>query len=316
VTAAGETAPLSRGSADDTAIWVHPDDPAQSLIFAVGTSGLRSYRLDGALHAVHSDETFRNIDVLPDGFMLNGRSVPLVAATNAQDRGLSLFAFDSATGSMTLVGFRRVSGRGNVSGVATYRSAISGNAYAFVNSAAGLVKQYQMNATADRVGFTLVREFNVGSQTEGMVVDADHGALYVSEENVGIWSYGAEPTAGSARVLVDGRDDGNIVGDAEGLAIYSGANGAGYLVASSQGSDDFVVYDRVTNEYVGRFSVSAGSIDGVGGSDGISISSAALGNGREDGLLVVSDERDNAGGAARNFKLVSWAEIELEVLAA
>ena len=56
-----------------------------------------------------------------------------------------------------------------------------------------------------------VRSFDVGSQTEGMVADDQLGYLYVGEEDVGIWRYGAEPTdpADNAnRFLVDSTNGG------------------------------------------------------------------------------------------------------------
>lgn len=51
------------------------------------------------------------------------------------------------------------------------------------------------------------------SQTEGCVVDDERGRLYISEENVGVWKYSAEPDAGETRVLVDSVDGGQLVTD-------------------------------------------------------------------------------------------------------
>jgi len=39
-------------------------------------------------------------------------------------------------------------------------------------------------------------------------------------------------------------EDGHLTADVEGMAIYRGANGAGYLIVSSQGSSEFMVYER------------------------------------------------------------------------
>ena len=50
---------------------------------------------------------------------------------------------------------------------------------------------------------TKVRSFNVGSQSEACVADDDLGVLYVGEEDVAIWKYGAEPTADTTRTAVD-----------------------------------------------------------------------------------------------------------------
>jgi len=90
-----------------------------------------------------------------------------------------------------------------------------------------------------------VRTFEVGSTTEGCVADDENGWLFISEEDVGIWRYGAEPGAGSARVQIDSTGgSGHLSADVEGLSIYYTAGGGGCLLASSQGHSRFVVYDR------------------------------------------------------------------------
>ena len=50
---------------------------------------------------------------------------------------------------------------------------------------------------------TVVRDFEVGSEAEGCVADDDTGALFVSEEDVALWKYDAEPDGGTARIAID-----------------------------------------------------------------------------------------------------------------
>jgi 3-phytase len=95
--------------------------------------------------------------------------------------------------------------------------------------------------------------------------------------------------------------------DIEGLAIYY-RGGGGYLLASSQGSDEFVVYERGgTNAYVTTFSVDARAVDGVSHTDGIDVTNAALGAAFPDGLFVAQDDRNDGGN--QNIKLVPWGNI-------
>ena len=137
----------------------------------------------------------------------------------------------------------------------------------------------------------LVRSFDVGSQTEGIVADDEQAALYVGEEAVGIWRYGAEPDAGTARVQVDSTSGGHLTADVEGLAIYHASDGTGYLLASSQGSSEFVVYERQGgNDYVMTFEVgSGGGIDGVSGTDGIDVINVDLGPSFPMGAFAAQD---------------------------
>jgi 3-phytase len=142
------------------------------------------------------------------------------------------------------------------------------------------------------------------------VADDESGTLYVAEEGVAIWKYGAEPDSGSARTAVDTVSaTGRLVADIEGLALYKGKNGTGYLLASSQGSSCFAVYRRQgDNEFVGSFRLTEGpGIDAVTGTDGIEVTGANLGPEFPDGVFIAQDDQND--GANQNFKLVPWGAL-------
>jgi hypothetical protein len=98
---------------------------------------------------------------------------------------------------------------------------------------------------------------------------------------------------------------GHLDSDVEGLTIYYAANGAGYLIASSQGNDEFAVYRREgNNAYVGRFKlVAGGGIDAVTDTDGIDVTNFPLGNQFPQGMFIAQDNDDN-------FKLARWEAID------
>ena len=81
-----------------------------------------------------------------------------------------------------------------------------------------------------------VRAFAVSSQTEGCVADAERGLLYLGEENVGIWCFSEPENKQPGRLIARVGQQG-LASNIEGLAIYYAAEGKGYLIASSQGSD-------------------------------------------------------------------------------
>jgi 3-phytase len=84
-------------SADDPAIWVHPDDPEQSVVIGTGKkSGLYVFDLEGRTLQVLEDGRMNNVD-LRDGFPLGGKSVTIVAASNRSNDGISLYRLDPAT---------------------------------------------------------------------------------------------------------------------------------------------------------------------------------------------------------------------------
>ncbi len=106
-----------------------------------------------------------------------------------------------------------------------------------------------------------------------------NGWLFIGEEEVGIWRYGAEPGAPpEERVAVDRvgvgePEGGHLASNVEGVSIYAprvGGPDNGFLVASSQGNHTYVVYDRAPpHAYRGTFRVGeAGAVDGVEHTDG------------------------------------------------
>ncbi|MDQ3222530.1 MAG: phytase, partial [Gemmatimonadota bacterium] len=169
----------------------------------------------------------------------------------------------------------------------------------------------------------MARDFGVLGEGEGLLIvaveagssvgqtcvaDDELGGVYISEEDVALWRYGAEPGSGSERTKVDGVGSGRLSADIEGLAIYYGAAGSGYLIASSQGSNSFATYERgAGNPFVKSFQVDAGAVDAVSYTDGIDVTNAPLGDAFPEGAFIAQDDRNDSGN--QNFKLVPWGRV-------
>lgn len=310
VAAFRETRPVPNDgdAADDPAIWIDMDDPAQSTI--IGTDklgGLGVYDLHGRQLQFLAGGRPNNVD-LRDGFRLAGRSVTVVAAEERDRDEILLFRVDPDTRRLRPVAERRIRVGMEVYGSCMYRSAESGRFYVFVGSQTGRTRQFRLVARrGGRVGAIAVRTFDVGGRAEGCVADDATGDLYVAEETRGIWRYRAEPGAGRRRTLVDrtgGR--GHLTPDVEGLALADAGSGGRYLLASNQGRNSYTVYRRgAADEYVTTFRIVAGpGIDGVRDTDGIDATTRPLGADFPTGLFVAQDG-SNPGGN-QNFKLVRW----------
>jgi 3-phytase len=303
-TAETEPTPHEGDSADDPAIWVHPDDPALSTI--VGTDkegGLAVYDLAGRQLQYLPDGKMNNVDIR-GGFPLGGRAVSLVTAGNRTDDSIAIYQVDPATRRLESVAARAVT-TVEVYGSCMYRSPKTGAYYYFVNSKQGDVEQWELfDDGRGKVDARKVRGFSVGSQTEGCVADDELGRLYIGEEEVAIWRYGAEPEDGAERVQVDLAGAGRrLTSNIEGLTIIYGEGQAGYLIASSQGSHSYAIYRRDDNAYVASFAIGAGGgIDGVTDTDGIDATAASLGPAFPRGLFVAQDGKNEGGN--QNFKLV------------
>jgi 3-phytase len=189
----------------------------------------------------------------------------------------------------------------------------NGRFYVFVNDKDGRYQQHELvtRPAGDRIATRLVREFRVAGQPEGCAIDDELGWIYIGEESAGFYRLAAAADAPADLVPVDRVGTGRLVADVEGIAIFHGADGDGYLVVSSQGDDAFAVYRRMPpNDYVGRFRIGDGRIDGVSSTDGLEVTSQALPSPYELGLLVAQDGANTAPRAPQNFKLVPWSEVQ------
>ncbi|WP_399084421.1 phytase [Streptomyces sp. BBFR2] len=177
-----------------------------------------------------------------------------------------------------------------------------------------------------------------GPQVEGMVVDPETGTLFAGQEDVGIWrlpagldgkpvlqdkvrEYGIPATYDKpSDKCVAGKDPGfggeRVSADVEGLTLVRQDGGDGYLLASSQGDNTFVAYDREKAdgyEYEGGFRVAPGKeVDGSEECDGADALAEPLGSKYPHGLLVVQDGHANpedGDRAATGFKFVDLGDV-------
>lgn len=307
-------------TADDVAIWVHPSDASLSLVIGDDKGGgLMVWGLDGKELQYIEGTNYNNLD-LRYNFPLAGRfsggaahqTVSLLGVGDELERQIDFFKVNPTT--------RRLEPAGSINtaeglvpyGSCMYHSAMTGAYHYFVQATSGVVQQWQLRDGGNgHVAGTMVRMFDVGSQPEACVADDVLGHVYIGEEDVGIWKYGAEPGAGRTRTQVDktGRG-GNLVADVEGLTIFYAGPDRGYLLASSQGNSTIVVYTREgTNVLLGRFKVEAnGTIDAISGTDGIDVTNVSLGADFPKGLFALHDHV-NSGASASNVKYVRWESI-------
>ncbi|HEX7802855.1 MAG TPA: phytase [Pseudoxanthomonas sp.] len=303
-------------AADDPAIWADPQDPARSLVVATDKkAGLYLYDMQGKVLQFLPVGKMNNVDLRED-FELGGEKIVLVAASNRTDKSIGLYRLDTQKRELVDVADgMQPTGLGDPYGVCMYRSPKDRRTYVFVNGDDTRKRQWELVATAQgRVTAKLVRDMNFDSQTEGCVADDHDGALYVNEEDVGLWRMSAEPDGGDAKTAVQKiADNPAVKDDFEGLGIYDLGDGRGYIVVSSQGNDTYAVYRREgKQEYLGSFAVVADplrGIDGISETDGLEITSRNLGPGFEHGAMIAQDGRNVMPVENQNYKYVPWESI-------
>lgn len=300
-------------AADDAEIWRNPRDPQASRIFATDKkTGLFVLDLKGEKVSFFPVGRMNNVD-LHDGWTVNGKEHVLVVASDRTLVGMTFFTLDPETLAVTHLKESFVAADvGDPYGLCLYRSRKTSTLYAFVTGKSGDVRQFALKPdAAGKVEATLVRSFAVGSIAEGCVADARSGALYIAEETVGIWRYGAEPDAGADRIMIAPVDGKDIVADIEGLTLAPSGENGGYLVASIQGNNTFALFSLPDEKLVARFHIAenpALGIDAVTGTDGVAVATGDFGPDYPRGVLVAQDD-ENAGGTAQNFKIVSWGAV-------
>ena len=320
-TAMYETDPVaqrtSEDAADDPAIWIHPDSTKLSKV--IGTDkkgGLGVYNLKGEELFYYPFGNLNNVDVRYN-FPLNSDSIDLVVASNRSTHALAIYKIN-LDGSLEDISAHEIPSqmKDEVYGFCLYKSPDSNKYYAFMNSKAGEIEQWELFATGDsKVDAKLVRNFNVNTQVEGMVADDENKTVFLGEETVGIFKFDAEPTNEINPVLVPMSStvqNSNIHFDIEGLSIYYLENGEGYLLASSQGNYSYAVFNRKSpHQYLGSFRIVDGVVDGTEETDGIDIYSGYLNEDFKHGLFVAQDGYNKDGDKAlpQNFKLVPWENI-------
>lgn len=320
VTARLETPSVGTGgedAADDPAIWASPTpvtvNGVQSPGFVAGTdkkAGLYIYGLNGAVLQFLQEGLLNNVDAV-EGLTVDGRpQVVLGASDRTPGRtGVSLYRFDPTGTGVNAV---RPWGRIATDVVEPYGFCFArrgADVHAVLIGHEGELRQYVL--TVDAAGAPAAREVrraDIGTISEGCAADEATNALYIGEENVGLWRYSLDPASGATRTLIQPIAPDRLVADLEGLTVLADGT-ARYLIASSQGDSTFPVWriDGAAPVWIGRFKVVDGTVDGVTGTDGLAAQGGRVGPFSE-GVIVVQDDVNDVG--TQNFKYIDWRDVK------
>ncbi|KAF7767067.1 3-phytase [Pseudoalteromonas undina] len=311
--ASAQTTPVAAfgDAADDPAIWINEQDAKNSLILGTDKRrGLMVYDLAGNKVQSLNIGRLNNVDVRQHQ-SINNQTNTWITASNRTLNSISVFTVD---GDNKLKHVTEVATNlPEIYGMCMY-SSDSGH-YVFVNDKSGLFQQYKLTGEQSNLSGEMVREFTLPSQPEGCSADDKLGQLFAGEEDAGIWYIGAEPTAGNKAVKLQSVNE-QLVADVEGMEIYH-ANDGRYLVVSSQGDNSYVLYNisddtQPSLSFAGKFNVIANldkGIDGVGETDGLTVTAKAL-PGYPEGMLIVQDGYNRMPLQPQNFKVIDWREVK------
>jgi 3-phytase len=352
--AGGATTPLvetvamhgSGDVADGVCVWIHPTDRSRSLILGAnksevssGSGGIYAFNLDGGYASGTSWQPGVNwfdagqkinISEVAYNFRAGAETWDLLCAANRTQQTIDVFRVETNAGG-DLTGLTQVGAITPTAlsgdcpyGLAVFHPTSQGGHSVVVSDKRGHCEQLELvyDAGAGRVTGSSVWSADIvgdGIEVEGIAADNDREVVYIASEDTNLYRYatsgGVIQSAG--RVLVHSTSGPALAADIEGMAIYYGDGGQGYLIASSQGSSQFAVYQRSfsgsqPNAHVMNFTIQAGNgIDKVSGTDDITVVSTDLGGRFARGLFVAHDGEDDS---PTTWKLVDWADVADEVV--
>jgi len=303
IPASTETDPMTGigDRADDPAIWVSDSDDQPTLILGTNKEdGLHVYDLSGR------ELQFLNIGMV-NNVDLRGR---YAVASNDENEALSWFNITHSVDQPVIH-----IGDTPVKKTEPYGVCLGHDADGLIAATTykdGLVQLWRASVDKDKpINTVLERTVQLPSKLEGCVFDETQELLFIGEEAFGIWSLAYRDASSEAQIVDRIEDSNGLVEDTEGLSIWWAQNG-GYLIASAQEADRYVVYDRLPPHAPrGVFSIAAsadGTVDGVTHTDGLDVVSSAL-PGYPSGLLVVQDDANPDSEVDQNFKLVDWRAV-------
>ncbi len=309
-------------AADDPAFWLNEGEPDSS--FAYGTnkkSGIHVFNLHGRQVEFYPFGKINNIDIRQK-IQVGDELLDVLGGSNRSDNSIILYKIDTA-GKLTnlldntyLIDTSEID---EVYGFCLYKNK-EHELSALINGKSGVIHQYKLIASTEgKCQLLLINTWRLPSQPEGMVVDDEVGVLYVGEEDEGIWKIALNDPDSEITVLPSSQQKNNpaINYDIEGLALYYGEDGNGFLLASIQGSFSYALFDRKSFDYIGSFRIDGISdIDGVEETDGLEIFSHAIGQQFPAGLLIVQDGFNFKDSvlASQNYKFIHLKEV-LEIFA-
>ena len=290
---------------NDVAFWIHPTDPAKSLVLvSAGTAGLEAFTLDGTRSARFTGGEFDYVDV-SYGAGVGADAGAMVVAYDRKQRGLWALTIDPETLAIRAASRGAFGTQGEVTGICTYRSAPTGDQYVFA-AADGLLEQWKLYAAGGEVRGTRVRTVPIGIGAAYCAADSQTASVYVTEETVGIWKLAAEPETEATRTATDlVAPFGALNEEVKGIAVYRVDASTAYLLATDVGNEGYVVYALADHKPLGRFKIVAASgnpqLDAVGESEGLAATAYDFGGAHPGGLVATFDESNEETDPVRQL---------------
>lgn len=282
----------------DSAVWQSADGQQSLLISTLEGDGIAVYNAAGKeIQHIEGIEAL-GADVRYGLRSKDGKKVDIAAVGLPDEDAIAFYQINSkANAPLTEVG--RLPLEITPEGVCLGKNATSGDMFVASYDEAGNLMQYKLKFDGSKVSSaiqhdgkpTFVRSMNVGGELSGCAMDDETNTLYVAEQNVGVWVYGADPENVKDRALLDVVEPLGHLEEIENLDIVYQAHGKGAIVIADEGQG-FVLYDRVSHKFLGKFDVAG-------------VEEAKLVSASTQQLWIGNTELDEPV-----YQTLSWSELE------
>ena len=248
----------------DSAHWQSNTSNKSLLIAALEEDGLAVFNEQGKqVQHIESNEMV-GVDVRYGIISESGENIDIAAVVLADDNAFAFYRIDeSSKKPLNKIGQFNVSIK--LEGVCLAKNLTTGALYVNGFSDEGDWVQFKLNYDGKEITSALqekgkalpVRQTKVGGKLSTCVVDDGTSTLYLAEQDIGVWQYGADPEDVKERSLLDVAKPLGHFTEVESIDIAYQKNGKGLIIIADEG-EGFLLYDRSSKAYLNKF-----SIDGV-----------------------------------------------------
>ncbi|BFM50060.1 phytase [Marinomonas sp. THO17] len=251
ITASQTKTQVSYEDIADAAVWVSPNNANEDLLIStLEGDGLAVFDRTGRILLTDASQEVLGADIRY-GLKDDKNSLDVLAVGLPEEEAFAFYRIDpQATPILQAVG--RIDTHIAPEAVCLYKNVTTGETTVTGLSDDGQIVQYKIrnragqivSAVVDKQGKPIaVRETQVGGELSACVADDETGTLYVAEQNVGIWAYGADAENVKDRRLVDVAQPLGHLEEIESMDMLYQADGKGYLLIADEGAG-FLMYDR------------------------------------------------------------------------
>lgn len=245
----------------DSAHWQSANGSSSLLISTLEEDGIAVFDSKGKqIQHIESDEA-AGVDVRYGIRAANGEQVDIAAVALPDESAFAFYRIDPQS-AQPLHKIGQFSTPIKPEGICLAKNLTTGEVYANAFSDEGDWVQFKLSydgktlhSALENEGKALpVRQSNVGGKLSACVVDDETSTLYLAEQNVGIWQYGADPEDVKERTLLDVAKPLGHISEVENMDIAYQKNGQGLIIVADE-EQGFLLYDRSSKTFLNRFSV-------------------------------------------------------------